>query len=354
MSGEEVSGDDTIPVERPEPGRDEQMIVGSGADPLIASPPVSTGLTGEIERPGDHSPTWLVPMMFVGFALFIMGLIYVAQNRPDDVGIVGDAERVPQTSLSPDVAVVESLTDDNAPTGSPARSAGAVPEPGFVVADGETFEIVAQCEVHAPFAPVNTGYQVSSYAYIDGGGLARVVDRVFDGDSELATYRIGEFDFVGIDALGDSGAFAATFRDNDTLDDVEVAVSPAVDSGSNCSDRVVINEPGQFSEPQTLVVLDICVDRTASGLVVAGITSQGSRFDVAQSNAEVIDIAFRPGSLGATTLRSDSPGESFIDENILSVSGVVTDGVETFDISVDVGAALSISSAEACINGDRL
>jgi hypothetical protein len=352
MSDEEVSSDDTLATDRPEAPPDPHSTAKPGADPLILSPKISTGLTGQIERPGDHSPPWFVPLMFVGFAVFIAGLVYVAQNRRTDSRAV-DADVAAPSEVRADVAAVDSIGARDVGAATTTLDADTPSSAGTVVVAGEVFEIAAQCEVHAPFAPLDTGYQVSSYAFVDGGGSTRVLDRVFDAGTELATYRVGEFEFVGISTIGDTGGFAATFRDNEKFNEVEIVVNPALAGASDCSDRIVINEPGQFSEPHTLIVLGTCVNRTPTGVVVDGITSEGSRFDVSQIDADLVDIAFRSGSLGATTLRTDSPGSIFLDFDIVSVSGVVTDGAESLDISIDIGTEAP-TSEDSCVIGERL
>gem|GEM_PF-4948168 len=52
--------------------------VASMIDPLMANPALPTGLTGQIVRPGDETPAWLVPMFTVGCVAFIALLLLIS------------------------------------------------------------------------------------------------------------------------------------------------------------------------------------------------------------------------------------------------------------------------------------
>jgi hypothetical protein len=353
MSGDGANSDETTPTVTPHVRESFE----SGVDPLIASPKLSTGLTGQIDRPGDRSPPWLFPSMFLGFAVFIVGLVVVGQNRrsSDDVSAIVDAPVVPEQSGDGQSLIPSA----DAPTqGVPAATGQDVDEApsdaGSIVIGDATFVVAAQCELHAPFAPLNVGYQISSYLFVDGDRVPRVIDRVLDQGSESATYRTGEFEFLAIEAVGDSGAFVASFRDTSTAEELDIGVNPEPDRAPECSDLLVTNEPGQFSEPHSRIIMDVCIDRTPEGVVVAGSTSQGSRFDVRQVSADAVDVAFRSGMLGATTLRTGSPGSIFLDADVVSVSAVVSDGVETLDLTIDIGTDHPAGQARRCTDGDRL
>lgn len=337
MPGDDSTDDDTVPSGR------------AAVDPLIAYPIVSSGRTGEIARPGDHSPRWLVPAMFVGCALFAAGLLYASRDQR-----TGDA-----ASGGTDVgrSLVEASSATTSPAGAGTTGEGAadgLPTVGSIRVEDETFAIASQCEVQTPFAPLDSGYQVSSYFFVGGAQGAGLIDRVFDGNEDTATFTGRDVEFVGIDEIGDSGAFAARFTSVDSARDFDVVVNPLPDASSRCGDRVVTNEPGQFSEPTTLIVMDVCIDQTESGVFVAGLTSQGSRFAVSQTAADQADIAYRAGTLGATALRNEASASMSVDGELVSVSGVVTDGAETLDISIDVGNQARDSAVRPCAVADRL
>jgi hypothetical protein len=348
MSGdEELSGDDTAPRHRP-----EHPVAEHGVDPLLVSPAKPIASAEQIHRPGAHSPRWLVPVMFLGFALFMVGLVVVTQSRRDD-GADATLFDGPEASLDTVDAVDGAVRSDSSVTASSGPGTDVAADSGSVRVSGELFAITAQCEVQQPFAPLDSDYGVSSYAFVDADGKTRVIDRIFDDGAESATFRAGEFEFVAVEPIGEAGAFSAVFSDLATFAETAVVVTPAANA-SDCSDRLVTNEPGQFSEPHTRIVLDVCVDRTSTGVVIAGLTSQGARFAASQTSAESVDIAFRSGAVGATALRTASPGSIFVDADIVSVSGVVTDGTETLDISIDVGVSTSIDTARPCTDSDRL
>ena len=67
--------DDTVPNAR---AVDESADTPPGADPLLVHPVMSSGLTGNIVRPGDHTPRWAVPLFTVGCLGFIALLLVIS------------------------------------------------------------------------------------------------------------------------------------------------------------------------------------------------------------------------------------------------------------------------------------
>ena len=105
-----------------------------------------------------------------------------------------------------------------------------------------------------------------------------------------------------VDEIGDAGAFIASFVGAD------VVVNPVTDSETQCGDRLVTNEPAQFSEPHTRVILDVCVETGGpTGTTISGLTSEGSRFEILQAGGELAEIVFERGT--DDLLRTSAPAD---------------------------------------------
>ena len=147
--------------------------------------------------------------------------------------------------------------------------------------------------------------------------------------------------------IGDAGAFTASFVGG------EVVVNPAATGEERCGDRVVTNAPGQFAEPHTRIVLDLCLaDDGPAGTTISGLTSEGSRFEILQAGGELAEIVFerRPDDV----LRTSAPATILRTGDLLSASGVVGNGVDDLDITIDIGMTTSEATARACGDADRL
>ena len=274
----------------------------AGADPLLAFPTEATGHTGQIERPGDQTPWWFIPGLCAVAVFFIGLLATINQDRASDrvaaeerAGVVVDPEAAAAPTGTDDVAApseegrAAQITDDAvADTVDPRVE--ELPPAGNVSIGGVDFSIVSRCEVQLPFEPADTEFQVSSYFFFDDGER-QLIDRIFDGRTEQARLLSDER-FVRLEEIGDAGAFAATFTGSDGAD-FDVVVNPGTDTEPQCGDRVVTNEPGQFSEPHTRIILDVCIDRTTDSFAtVVGLTSQGARFEILQAGGELGEIVF--------------------------------------------------------------
>lgn len=339
--------DDTKPADR------------AGVDPLIANPLQSTGHTGEIPRPGDETPRWFIPSLFIVFAAFIAGLVYVSQigerradtaapatmdtaPEPDPVeaGAAGtDSGESPTTDTGSDPVQSDPVQSD--PGQSDPSQSDVLPPPGSVRVGSATYPIMAYCEVHFPLAPVDEQRQVSSYVFDDGSGVPRLIDRIVDGGDDTATSTApGIDDSVGsIEEVGDTA---------------DIVVNPAAEGDADCDERLVTNEPGQFSEPHTWVVLDTCADTGAGdgdGFFVAGLTSEGGRFSaraIADGSAE---LRFRaPGGTGGEVLVDAAA--SVIADDSFSASGFVTDGDRELDLTIDLTAPAD--DRRSCTVSDRI
>jgi hypothetical protein len=345
------SDDDTVPTGR------------AGVDPLIAYPLESTGQTGEIERPGDQTPWWFIPGMFAVALGFIGLLIYINDTRDGDGGAAAVPESTASTAPAPTdpppvsqapVAVtepeaVESTTSATAvPTTVDPRLAD-LPAPGMIQVGTGVFEIAARCEVHLPYDPVDTETQVSSYFFFDEAGERGLVERVFDGETDTATRLIaGTFTSSSqVNEIGDSGAFIASFVG------AEVLVNPAMSGEPECGDRVVTNEPARFAEPHTYVILDVCVEEGGpTGTTISGLTSEGSRFEILQAGGELAEIVFERGP--DDQLRTSAPATILRTGDQLSASGVISNGIDDLDITIDIGATTDVADARLCSAADRL
>lgn len=351
--------DDTKPTDR------------AGVDPLIANPLQSTGHTGEIPRPGDETPRWFIPSLFIVFAAFIAGLVYVSQigERRADTAAPATMDTAPEPDpVEAGAAGADSGESPTTDTGSdPVQSdagqsdpsqSDVLPPPGSVRVGSATYPIMAYCEVHFPLAPADEQRQVSSYVFGDGSGVPRLIDRIVDGGDDTATSTApGIDDSVGsIEEVGDTGSFIATFDDTDTSpgDTAGIVVNPAAEGDADCDERLVTNEPGQFSEPHTWVVLDTCADTGADdgdGFFVAGLTSEGGRFSaraIADGSAE---LRFRaPGGTGGEVLVDAAA--SVIADDSFSASGFVTDGDRELDLTIDLTAPAD--DRRSCTVSDRI
>ena len=343
-------GDDTVPTGR------------AGVDPLIAYPLESTGQTGQIERPGDQTPWWFVPAMFAVALGFIGLLVYVDRVRDDQAasaiasaGAVADGP-----SPSGDGAVPPSGPDTprTAPTSPTTESIvqssvdprlDLLPPPGTIQIGATQYPVVARCEVHLPDAPVDANVQVSSYLFADDEGGRGLIERTFDGSSDSAMRLLAgtSTSTTEVSAIGDAGAFAATFVAGDVI------VNPSADVAQQCDDRLVTNEPGQFSEPHTRIVLDVCVADDRSGMTIAGLTSEGARFEIQQAGGELAEIVFVDGS--GELLRTSAPATILRTGDMLSASGVVSSDTGTeYDLTIDIGTTVTVAGARPCTDVDRL
>jgi hypothetical protein len=328
---------------------------GAGVDPLIAHPKLATGQTGQIERPGDQTPWWFVPGL-CAVALLMIGVLVVAADRraaplaavppvevatsPVDVSTTVSAPVQPETTVAPPV-VTTTTVDPRIDTLPPA---------GTVRFGGSDREILARCEEHLPFDPADTEFETSSYFFFDSSGISQFVDRISTADGERVEVMRGAGRSVDVDVIGDNGAFAAFFDGSRRF---EVVVNPAADAEQNCGDRLVTNAPGQFSEPHTRIILDVCVDNLNDiGTTIAGVTSQGARFEILQAGGELAEIVFDPGD--GDLMRTTAPAFVIRDQGILSASGVVSDGTNDLDITIDIGSTVGESDARACSPSDRL
>lgn len=333
----------------------------AGVDPLLAYPRESTGQTGKIERPGDQTPWWFIPGLFA-VAVFFIGLLSLisqdreadrleAQNAADaqaatEQAAAAQAEAAEQAAAADDPGADQpaiSVADtEPAPADTVVADDSGLPPAGTLRLGNDQFAITASCEVQLPFDPANVTVQVSSYAFFDGDGVLGLVDRVVDGEADRASiFRSGAV-FEQLEAIGDDGAFSARFEGG-----LEVLVNPS--SGpSQCNDSLITNAPGQFTEPFTRTILDICVD----GETTVGLASLGGRFEVSENADGSADMVLqdpegglRRVSTEATVLRSD---------DTLSASGVVGDGDAAIDISIDIGFSLDLGAARECAPSERL
>ena len=325
----------------------------AGVDPLLAYPKQSTGQTGQIERPGDQTPWWFVPGLCVVAVFFIGLLATINQDRESDrlaaeeqsgadvAPGVGDdpadpAEATPVTAVDVATTVDPRLED--------------LPTAGSVRVGGVEFSIVSRCEVQLPLDPVDTDFQVSSYFFFGNDGERRLIDRIFDGETERAQL-FDESQFVELDEIGDAGAFVATFTGPDG--EFEAVVNPASDAESQCGDRVVTNEPGQFAEPHTRIILDVCIDRTTDAFAtIVGLTSEGARFEILQAGGELGEIVFVERD--AAAMRTTAPAFIIRSGDITSASGVVSEGANDLDITIDIGNDITEADARTCVASDRL
>ncbi len=336
----------------------------AGVDPLLAFPTESTGLTGEIERPGDQTPWWFVPGLCAVAVFFIGLLATINQDRASD----RLAAEQGAASSSASVVVSDVNTADGGEPGAsnPTQAAPAtdvdvpvtvdprledLPAVGTLLFDGMDTRIEARCEVQLPFDPSNTDYQVSSYFFFGSDGERMLIDRIFDGESERAQL-LDDSAFVELDEIGDAGAFAATFDDIDG-ERFEVIVNPATDTGEQCGDRLVTNEPGQFTETHTRIILDVCVDRTSGTTTpIVGLTSEGARFEILQPGGELGEIVFV--DRGGSEMRTAAPAFIIRNGDITSASGVVSEGANDLDITIDIGSDVTEADARTCVPSDRL
>ncbi len=337
--------DDTVPTGR------------AGVDPLIAYPLESTGETGEIERPGDQTPWWFIPGMFAVGLGFIGLLVFVNDRRSDDVAAVPE----PTVSEVPvPTSTAASTVPETQPTAEPAPTVEAVsttvdpriddlPAPGAVRVGPDDYDIVTRCEVHLPFEPVDTETEVSSYFFFDGNGDRALVERAVDASGDAATRLVsGTLTSTSeVAEIGDAGAFVASFVGAD------VVVNPVTDADTQCDDRLVTNEPGQFAEPHTRIILDVCVETGGpQGATISGLTSEGSRFEILQAGGELAEIVFERGP--DDILRTSAPATILRSGDQLSASGVVSNGTDDLDVTIDIGATAVVDEARACTPADRL
>ncbi len=337
----------------------------AGVDPLLAFPRESTGQTGQIERPGDQTPWWFVPGL-CAVAVFFIGLLATINNDRNSDRIAAEqqaAEPVPTQRAAPTVAAAPVDTDavvDSAPV-APVTEVEVsttvdprveeLPAPGTVRVGTSEFSIVSRCEVQLPFEPADTEFQVSSYFFFDDEGQRQLIDRIFDGENERAQL-LDDSQFVRLDEIGDAGAFSASFVAADG-GQFDVTLNPAVDIEPQCGDRVVTNEPGQFTEPHTRIILDVCVDRTTDAFAtVVGLTSEGGRFEILQAGGELGEIVFV--ERGAPAMRTTAPAFIIRSGNITSASGVVSVGADDLDIAIDIGNDVTEAEARTCVPSDRL
>lgn len=329
----------------------------AGVDPLLAFPKESTGQTGQIERPGDQTPWWFVPGL-CAVAIFFIGLLAAINNDR-----TSDRLAAEQRSAGSTVATVADSVNQSAATSPPGSTPVTevattvdprivdLPPTGTVRVGGVEFPIESSCEVQLPAAPVDTEFQVSSYFFFTADGERRLIDRIFDGEIERAQL-LDDSLFVELDEIGDAGAFVATF-DGPDAKRFDVVVNPATDTVPHCGDRVVTNEPGQFSEPHTRIILDVCIDRTTDSFAtIVGLTSEGARFEILQAGGELGEIVFV--ERGRAAMRTAAPAFIIRSGDITSASGVVSEGVNDLDITIDIGNDITEADARTCRASDRL
>ena len=330
--------DDTVPTGR------------AGVDPLIAYPSEPTGTTGEITRPGDGTPWWFIPGMVVVALGFVSLWAYIGESRSGDDVVGGDAL---VGGSAYDDANNTALDEESRSNSSPATTTvdpliAELPDAGVVRVVDDEYEIVSRCEVHLPFAPVETQTQVSSYFFFDGDGERGLVERVVNGESDTTRRLLNGVSTVSSDVteVADAGAFTAAFVGG------SVVVNPD-DGESQCADRLVTNAPGELAEPHTRIVLDVCVEVGGpTGTTIAGLTSEGSRFEILQAGGELAEIVFERGP--DDLLRTSAPATILRTGDRLSASGVVSNGVDDLDIAIDIGSVVSVVDARTCSAADRL
>lgn len=324
----------------------------AGVDPLIAFPKRATGQTGQIERPGDQTPWWFVPGL-CAVAVFFIGLLAtinqdrasdrLAQERAVAASISEPLDEPPVGSQPVDITSV----DGSAASTTDPRI-GALPSAGNV-RFGDEFPIEAQCEVQAPFDPVDTEFQVSSYFFFAAGGERQLIDRIFDDEGDRALLLDGSTS-LELDEIGDAGGFEASFEAEEG-GEFDVVVNPVTET--TCGDRLVTNEPGQFAEPHTRIILDVCIDRTTDSFSsIVGLTSEGARFEILQAGGELAEIVFL--ERGGEVMRTTAPATILRNGDITSASGVVSEGVNDLDITIDLGTNITEAEARACMPSDRI
>jgi catechol 2,3-dioxygenase-like lactoylglutathione lyase family enzyme len=345
----------------------------AGFDPLIVHPIVATGETGAIERPGDDRPAWVIGIFFAAFCALISGLVTVAITR-DDPATTGSTADAPTNVEAPaadepasDTPVGDTTLDetpveieqgpaetpidaqptDSAPADDPSLDDPRLPDLGFASIDGTAFAIESGCATHLPLAPADSDTQVSSYFFRTDSGEQRVIDRRFgELDAEGARLTGVDAEFVSVDDLGSNGAFVATFRDPDG-NTVDVAVNPGAEHDSDCSDSIVTNEPAQFAFPYTQIVMFVCADGSqGSDLFAAGTASEGGRFTAQANGDDTVTLTYRSDTGEAEYV--DPAALSFESEGRLGYSGVVSNGVDSLDITVD----FEIARAAPCTAAD--
>lgn len=344
--------DDTVPTGR------------AGVDPLIAYPSEPTGLTGEISRPGDGTPWWFIPGMVVVALSFVSLWAYIGESRADDgevtADVVADLDgRDAESSSNESNTAFDDGSAPDSPTagGSTSTSPGSttidplvaeLPVPGVLrVADAQ-YVIASRCEGHFPFEPVDTDTQLSSYFFFDGNGQRGLIERTLTDEADTTTRLLSGVSTMSSDVtdVGDAGAFASVFVGG------SVVVNPT-DGGSQCADRMVTTPPGQLADPHTRIVLDVCVNVGGpTGTTIAGFTSEGSRFEILQAGGELAEIVFERGP--DDRLRTSAPATIERTGDQLSASGVVSNGVDDLDITIDIGSVVSVADARQCTSADRL
>ena len=333
----------------------------AGVDPLIAFPKLASGETGQIERPGDQTPWWFIPGLCAVAVFFIGLLATINQDRVSDREAAqvevsrsagsGSASEPSADGVDPAPLDTDIVPAETAPDTTIDQRVADLPPSGLVRIGGEDLVIESRCEVHLPYDPTDTAFQVSSYFFFDQNGERQLIDRIFDGDTERARL-LDASRFVELDDIGDAGAFVASFSDADGQS-FEVVVNPAADAVSQCGDRVVTNAPGQFATPHTRVILDLCVDRTTDSFAtIVGLTSEGARFEILQAGGELGEIVFVERD--AEPMRTAAPAFIIRTGDVTSASGVVSEGANDLDITIDIGNETTEADARTCVASDRL
>lgn len=371
-AGADVAAEEDAAVERVGPAYEQTPLpfapaeLPAGSDPLIVNPIVASGETGAIERPGDDRPAWVIGIFFAAFCALISGLVTVAITRDDGPATVAPAAE-PATEPSgddtpaADTPAADTVTDsvptgetptesvptESAPTESVPADDPRLPDVGFASIDGAAFAIEAGCATYLPLAPVLSDTQVSSYFFRTDTGEQRVIDRRFGERDDIGAQLSGvDVEFVSVDDVGSNGAFVANFVGADGTP-VEAAVNPSAEHVSDCDDYIVTNEPGQFAFPYTQIMMFVCADGTqGSDLVAAGTASEGGRFTAQANGDETVTLTYRSGAEGADYV--DPAAIGFESEGRLGYSGVVSNGTESLDITVD----FEISRAAPCTAAD--
>ena len=162
-------------------------------------------------------------MFAVGLG-FIGLLVFVNDRRADDDAAAvtepirsraaGGDRRLPPRRRQLDASTVETEPTIEAVSTTVDPRIADLPAPGTVRVGPDDYEIVARCEVHLPFDPVDTETQLSSYFFFDGNGERGLVERRVDGSSDSATRLVsGTFTSTAeVSEIGDAGAFVGVVR----------------------------------------------------------------------------------------------------------------------------------------------
>jgi hypothetical protein len=319
--------DDTVPTHR------------AAADPLIIDPVRPTGHTGSIERPGEGIPWWFIPSMLAVGLTFVVAWALIADSRADD-----GTQTLAEGSM-----VVQATSAPTTPPTTEDPALAVLPDAGFVRLATGDYPIRSRCEVHLPYEPADSETQVSSYFFFDDRGERGLVERFFVDGGDAATRWVSgtTSESSEVADLGEGGAFTAEFVGG------PIAVNPGQATEPQCADRVVTNAPAQFVEPHTQIVLDVCVQTGGrDGTTISGLLSEQSRFEILQAGGELAEIVYERGP--DDVLRTTAPATILRTDGVTSASGVVSNGIEDLDITIDIGTSNVVDGARTCTESDRL